>query len=60
LQETGYQFSYATNGVVTIHIPIDFTDEELVTELDRNLWDFYNIVGNGVEELYPKWFTEQS
>mmetsp|Transcript_15685 Transcript_15685/g.28340 ORF Transcript_15685/g.28340 Transcript_15685/m.28340 type:complete len:421 (-) Transcript_15685:1115-2377(-) len=60
LQETGYQFSYATTGVVTIHIPIDFTDEELVTELDRNLWDFYNIVGNGVEELYPKWFTEQS
>ena len=59
-QETGFQFSYGTNGVVTIHIPIDFGDEELVAELDRNLWDFYNLVGNGVEDLYPKWFTEQS
>jgi len=59
-QETGYQFSYGANGVVTIHIPIDFTDEELVAELDRNLWDFYNLVGDGVEDLYPKWFTQQS
>jgi hypothetical protein len=59
-QETGYQFSYAKNGIVTIHIPIDFTDDELVTELDRNLWDFYNLIGDGVEELYPTWFTEQS
>lgn len=57
-QETGYQFSYGTNGVVTIHIPIDFGDEELVAELDRNLWDFRNLVGDGVEDLYPRWFTE--
>lgn len=57
-QETGYQFSYSASGVVTIHIPIEFGDEELVAQLDRNLWDFYNIVGNGVEELYPKWFLD--
>jgi hypothetical protein len=59
-QETGFQFSYGTNGIVTIHIPIDFGDEELVAELDRNLWDFHKLVSDGVEDLYPKWFTEQS
>jgi hypothetical protein len=57
-QETGYQFSYSANGVVTIHIPIDFEAEELIAELDRNLWDFHNLVGNGLEDLYPRWFTE--
>jgi hypothetical protein len=57
-QETGYQFSYSANGVVTIHIPIDFGDEELIVELDRNLWDFYNLVGDGIQDLYPRWFTE--
>jgi hypothetical protein len=41
-----------------IHIPIDFEDEELIAELDRNLWDFHNLVGNGVDDLYPRWFTE--
>ena len=57
-QETGYQFSYGMNGVMTIHIPIDFGDEELVAELDCNLWDFCNLIGDGVEDLYPQWFAE--
>jgi hypothetical protein len=52
-EESGFQFTYGADERLVIHIPIDFRDEELLTELDRNLWDFYNLVGDGLEDLYP-------
>jgi len=31
---------------VTLLVPIDFLDDELLQELQRNVWDFYNIVND--------------
>jgi hypothetical protein len=51
---TGFSFTLHPNLSVTIHIPIDFRDDELIQELDRNVWDFYEFVDNGMEELFPR------
>ena len=51
-QESGFQFTYGVDNRVTIHVPIDFRDEELMTELDRNLWDWFNMVDDGAEDLF--------
>lgn len=53
--EDGFAFTLHPDYSVTIHVPIDFRDDELVQELDRNLWDFYNLVGDGLEGLYPEY-----
>jgi hypothetical protein len=39
-----FAFSLHPDNTVTIRIPVDFTDEQLIRELDRNLWDFVDIV----------------
>jgi hypothetical protein len=49
----GFSFTLHPDWTVTIHIPIDFRDDELVQELDRNVWDFYNLLGDGTEDLFP-------
>jgi hypothetical protein len=38
--ETGYSFTIHHNNLVTISIPIDFSDMELIYELSRNIIDF--------------------
>ena len=38
--ETGYAFTVHHDDTVTIQVPIDFTDDELVQELRRNVRDF--------------------
>jgi hypothetical protein len=42
--ETGFGYTLHENNAVTITIPVDFQDSELVEELDRNVWDFYNMM----------------
>lgn len=54
-EENGFSFTLHPDYSVTIHVPIDFQDDELVQELDRNLWDFYNLIGDGLEGLYPEY-----
>jgi hypothetical protein len=49
----GFSFTLHPNWTVTIQIPIDFRDDELIQELDRNVWDFYNLLGDGTEDLFP-------
>lgn len=52
--DNGFSFTLHPNYKVTIHVPIDFRDDELIQELDKNLWDFYNLVSDGLEEqLHP-------
>lgn len=51
---TGFSFTLHPNLSVTIHIPIDFRDDELIQELDRNVWDFYDFFGDGMDELFPQ------
>lgn len=38
--ETGYSFTIHHDDTVTIQIPIDFTNDELIQELRRNIRDF--------------------
>jgi hypothetical protein len=39
-----FAFTLHPDNTVTIRIPIEFTDEQLIREFDRNLWDFVDIV----------------
>jgi hypothetical protein len=54
-QESGFLFTYGADNRVTITVPIDFRDQELLKELDRNLWDWANLVDDGgVASLFTK------
>jgi len=50
--DNGFCFTLRPDNRVTIRIPVDFRDDELICELDRNLWDFYDIVGDGMDEIF--------
>jgi hypothetical protein len=50
----GYLFTLHPNNTVTMHIPADFRDEELIKQLDQNIWDFYNFIGDGTEGIFPE------
>ena len=57
--DTGYSFTVHPDNTVTIRVPIDFGDDELIQELDRNVWDFYDLMGGaGFEELFPVGFSK--
>jgi hypothetical protein len=51
-EPSGFSFTLHPDHSVTITIPIDFHDEELIEELDQNVWDFYDFVGNGTEDFF--------
>ena len=52
-EATGFSFTLHPDFSVTIHVPIDFRDDELIQELDRNVWDFYNFIDDdGMDELF--------
>lgn len=40
-QETGYRFTIHHDNSVTVQIPVDFSNDELIQELYRNVNDFY-------------------
>lgn len=52
--QTGYSFTLHPDFSVTIHIPLDFRDDELIQELDRNLWDIYELIDDGFNSLFEK------
>lgn len=49
--DTGFVFVLRSNAAVEVHVPVDFDDAELVRELDRNVWDFYDVVGDGMDSM---------
>jgi hypothetical protein len=51
-EESGFRFTYCSDNRVTIHVPIDFTDRELLAELDQHLWDWFNMVEESWVELF--------
>ena len=57
-KESGFKFTYGSDGGITVYVPVDFTDEELTLQLTSNVWDVYNLCGDGVEDLYPNWFKQ--
>mmetsp|Transcript_8243 Transcript_8243/g.12421 ORF Transcript_8243/g.12421 Transcript_8243/m.12421 type:complete len:559 (-) Transcript_8243:88-1764(-) len=58
-RESGFKFSYHDEGRLTIHIPIDFLDDELINELKRHLRDFYELcIGDVFEQFFPAHYKE--
>lgn len=59
-RESGFKFSYNSNDTVTIFIPIDFLDDEILGELKRHLSDFYSILmaRDGFEDYFPSIYKE--
>jgi hypothetical protein len=55
--ETGYRFTIHHDNSVTVQIPVDFRDDELVQELHRNIKDFYEWThqdGWGLEGIFDE------
>ena len=52
--ESGFRFTYSADNKVTIHIPIDFQDGELISELKQNLQDFAELVGDSFDDIMKK------
>ena len=50
--ETGYSFVVHHDNTVTVTIPIDFDNHELLQELLRNMEDFLQTQGTGLEGDY--------
>jgi hypothetical protein len=55
--DTGFSFTLHPDFSVTIEIPIDFRDDELIVELERNLWDIYELreADDGFESVFSKY-----
>jgi len=58
--ETGYSFSVHHDNTVTVTIPIDFENGELLQELLRNMQDFLQTQGTGLEGDYYSAMYEDS
>ena len=52
--DNGFSFTLHPDYSVSIVVPADFRDEELVQEMEANLWDFYNIAGDGLDDIFPR------
>lgn len=52
--ETGYSFIIHHDDSVTVTVPVDFQNDELVQELQRNVGDFYEwtLQDTGVESIF--------
>ncbi|GAX19361.1 hypothetical protein FisN_4Lh338 [Fistulifera solaris] len=50
-EETGFAFTLHPDFSITIEIPLDFGDEEVIRELERNVWDMYDLIQEGLEDI---------
>lgn len=59
-RESGFKFSYNSDDTVTIKVPIDFLDDELIYELKRHLSDFYSVLlaKDGFEDYFPSFYKD--
>lgn len=55
--DTGFSFTLHPDFSVTIEIPIDFRDDELIQELERNIWDIYDLLegDDGFESIFSEY-----
>ena len=54
-EDDGFCFTlHAADDRVTIRVPVDFDDEELVSQLQQNVWEFNDIVcgGDDLDEIF--------
>jgi hypothetical protein len=55
-QETGYSFTIHHDNSVSVRIPVDFQDDELIQELQRNVGDFYEwtLQDSEIEKIFEE------
>jgi hypothetical protein len=59
--ETGYCFTIHHNNRVTLSIPVDFENNELKDELQRNMSDFIQTQGSGLDgDYYAAMFGQET
>lgn len=58
--ESGFKYSYQGDDRLTVYIPIDFLDDEFLSELKSHLGDFYSIClsKGGLEDYFPSHYSE--
>lgn len=50
--DNGFAFALDASGTISVEIPLDFRDDELLEEWDRNLWDFYDLMGDDLDDIF--------
>ena len=50
----GFSFALHHDNSVTIHIPVDFRDEELLSQLKRHVKDYLSLIDLGLEGIFPR------
>lgn len=54
MMNDGFSFALHHDNSVTIHIPVDFRDEELLSQLKRHVKDYYSLIDLGLEDIFPR------
>jgi len=50
----GFAFTLHHDNSVTMHVPVDFRDDELLVQLKRHVKDYYSLVVDlGLEDIFP-------
>lgn len=59
-KESGYKFAYNADDSVTAYVPIDFLDDELISEFKTHLSDFYSLClsRSGLDDYFPSYYSE--
>jgi len=59
-KESGFKFSYHANSNCTVYVPVDFTDDEIIGEVERHLGDFYDlcVADDGLDDYFPSYFKD--
>jgi len=53
-RESGFKFAFHDTNKLTVYVPIDFLDDELIGELKTHLGDFYDLcVGDVLAQFLP-------
>lgn len=50
----GFSFALHHDNSVTIRIPVDFRDEELLAQMKRHVNDYYSLIDLGLEGIFPR------
>ena len=59
-RESGFKFAFHSDDRVTVYVPIDFLDDELLGEMKVHLADFYSLClsKGGLEDYFPSHYAE--
>ena len=50
--DNGFRVTFHADKRITMTIPSDFRDDELVDEFKRNIWEFEQFIGDGLDDIF--------